>query len=305
MLCPRKCAVNRSIKKGICGCTDKIIAGAAVVHRGEEPPLTGQLGSGTVFFSGCHLKCSYCQNMQISHGCMGQELNETSLADCFLMLQEKGCANINLVTPTHFSPQIIESLDIAKSRGLYLPIVINSGGYESIETLEMWKDHAAIWLMDIKYGDNATGKLLSNVKDYWDVSRQAVSWIFERFGPLVTDASDLAASGLIIRHLVLPGMLSNPFSVLEFIAALSTGIPVSIMSQYSPAFYTGELPEMKRTLLQEEYDTVIERAVEMGFETIYAQDIVSHEVYMPDFAKPCPFNDCKNILMEKTEVSQR
>jgi len=295
-LCPRACGVNRSEKPGYCLVPDNLLVGSIVIHRGEEPPLVHGAGSGTIFFSGCPLRCSYCQNMQISHQAKGHVLSPGDLAHQMKRLQDKGCSNINLVTPTHYTPLILESLCSAQDLGMNLPVVVNSSGYERVSTLKLWKDHGDIYLVDLKYGDNAIGGKLSNAPDYWDIAREVITFLFESAGPLRMDHNGSAVSGLIVRHLVLPGMLSNPFSALDFLAGLSLEIPVSIMSQYNPCFYQGEISDMKRALVEEEYEVVLERAFELGFSTVFCQDMDACDAYMPDFDGSRPFGDQPRLL---------
>jgi len=275
---------------------DELLVGSIVIHRGEEPPLVKGAGSGAIFFAGCPLKCSYCQNRQISHHAQGKVLSPNDLASYMTTLQEKGCSNINLVTPTHYTPQILPALDMARDHGLKLPVVLNSGGYESVKTLRTWNAYADIYLMDLKYGDNTMGETLSNVSDYWDRAREAIALIRETCGPLRKDPEGRAVKGLMVRHLVLPGMLSNPYAVLEFLAGLSLDIPVSIMAQYNPAFYEGEIPDMKRHVHEEEYAVVLERALDLGFTNIFSQDLDAPGTYVPDFSSQSPFGDYLKIL---------
>ncbi|HNY66456.1 MAG TPA: radical SAM protein [Deltaproteobacteria bacterium] len=295
-LCPRACPVDRDHETGACDAGPGLLVGAIVVHRGEEPPLVTGQGSGAVFFSGCPLKCSFCQNRRISHEGAGTVITIEELARYLLTLQEHGCSNINLVSPTHFAPAIISAVTRARRLGLNLPVMLNSSGYESVPALKDWHGHASIFLMDLKYGDNETGRLLSRVSDYWDRAREAITYLWERYGELALDQNGAAVSGLIVRHLVLPGMRSNPFAVLEYLAGLSLDIPVSIMSQYNPCFYQGTAPEMGRPLLKEEYEAVLERACDMGFTTIFAQDLDAPGTYVPDFDSKKPFGDGLRIL---------
>lgn len=295
-LCPRRCGIDRAGAPGACGVGEELMVGAIVIHRGEEPPLVKGAGSGAVFFSGCPLKCVYCQNRQISHGAAGEILSEEELAGYLLLLQERGCSNINLVSPTHFALRIISALDLARAKGLDLPVMLNSSGYESIESLTCWAGRAHLYLMDLKYGDNETGRMFSRVNDYWDRAQEAVAHLWKTVGPLCLDGEGRAVSGLVVRHLVLPGMRSNPFAVLEFLAGLSLEIPVSIMSQYNPRTYTGDLPEMKRALLPDEYEVVLERAADLEFSTIFAQGLDASSVYTPDFQSEIPFGDKRRIL---------
>lgn len=295
-LCPRRCAVDRSKTIGPCGVGDGLKVGAIVIHRGEEPPLVTGAGSGAIFFSGCPLKCSYCQNRQISHETQGRNMSPEELAGYMTLLQREGCSNINLVSPTQFAPEIRRSLTLAAGLGLDLPIVLNSSGYEGVESLEAWMGSADIFLMDLKYGDNETGRSLSRVPDYWDRARDAVGYVWNRVGPLEVDSGGKGVRGLIVRHLVLPGMRSNPFAVLEFLSELSPEIPLSIMSQYNPGSYRGAISEMSRPLSREEYEVVVERALDLGFATIFTQDMDSPSTYVPDFSLEKPFGDCLRIF---------
>lgn len=281
---------------GACSAGDELVIGSVVIHRGEEPPFVHGAGSGAIFFSGCPLKCSYCQNAEISHRGRGRTVSAVDLALYMVTLQEKGCSNINLVTPTHYTPQILRALETARFQGLKVPIMINSGGYETVDTLQMWREYADIYLMDLKYGDNSIGERLSKVADYWDIARVALARLREEVGPFRTDRQGAGIRGLIVRHLVLPGMLSNPFAVLEFLAELSLDIPISIMSQYNPLFYQGDIPEMKRRIDWDEYSVVLERAIDLGFSTIFSQDLDAPHTYVPDFQAQNPFGDYQKIL---------
>ncbi len=302
-LCPRACGIDRGIRPGPCHAGPQMHVAAIVAHRGEEPPLVKGAGSGAVFFSGCPLQCAFCQNRQISHHRRGSALSPSRLADYLLDLERMGCSNINLVSATHFAPALAETLSEARRRGLSLPVVLNSSGYESIGTLEMLRPYIDIYLMDVKYGDDHTAARLCRVRDYWDTTRQAVSWCWETAGALREDADGAAAAGLIVRHLVLPGMLSNPFAVLEFVSGLSREIPLSLMSQYDPGFYEGDIPQMHRSLDRYEYAVVLERAAELGFETVFAQDMDCVRSYSPDFQALRPFGDGINLLNAAPDIT--
>jgi putative pyruvate formate lyase activating enzyme len=295
-LCPRQCAIDRSKARGACRVGEDILVGAIVVHRGEEPPLVFGAGSGAIFFCGCPLRCSYCQNRQISHLCKGSVFTSDQLALSMLKLEEEGCSNINLVSPTHYTPSVISAIITARALGMKLPILVNSSGYETRECLESWEGHAQIYLMDLKYGDNLSGKILSGVDDYWDVAKKAITYLFETAGILDLDSEGKAVSGLMVRHLVLPGMLSNPFAVLEFLSDLSRQTPLSIMAQYNPEYYHGEVSEMRRHITPDEYATVIERAAALGFETLYCQDMEAPSTYNPDFSLEKPFADMVRLF---------
>jgi putative pyruvate formate lyase activating enzyme len=295
-LCPRQCGIDRSKAKGACRVGEEILVGAVVVHKGEEPPLVKGAGSGAIFFSGCPMRCSYCQNKQISQFSKGEAFTPDKLADAMLKLQEARCSNINLVSPTHYTPSVIMAIEKARTLGMKLPILVNSSGYETLECLERWKGHAQIYLMDLKYGDNLSGRVLSGVDNYWDVAKQAIAYLLETAGVLDLDSEGKAGKGLMVRHLVLPGMLSNPFSVLEFLSELSLEIPLGIMSQYNPGHYHGDLSEMRRCITPDEYATVIEKATDLGFETLYTQNMEAPSTYNPDFRSDRPFADMTKLF---------
>jgi putative pyruvate formate lyase activating enzyme len=294
-LCPRQCGVDRSKVNGACRVGEEILIGAVVIHRGEEPPLVTGSGSGAIFFCGCPLKCTYCQNKQISQLCRGKKITTNELAESMVRLQDAGCSNINLVSPTHYTPRILDALESAREQGLRLPIVVNSSGYETRDCMKLWKGYAHIFLMDLKYGDNHSGEVLSAVADYWDRAREAISFLWETAGPLKLDQEARAVSGLIVRHLLLPTMLSNPFSVLEFLSGLSSDIPLSLMSQYNPCYYQADIPEMRRSITQDEYQVVLDKALELGFTTVFSQDMESPSIYNPDFDSESPFGDLMRL----------
>ena len=296
-LCPLKCGADRSSGYGRCTSGNGMRVSAIVVHKGEEPPLITGAGSGAVFFTGCPLKCPYCQNREISHNHLGCSITTEKLSLYLLELQDMGCSNINLITPTHYANELILSLEVAKNSGLFIPVMLNSSGYENIDTIRMLIPYIDLYLMDIRYGDNQSGNTIGGVPDYWDTAMDAVEYIWQKKGPIKVDKTGCAVSGLIVRHLILPGMLSNPLSVLDFLACLSLKIPVSLLAQYNPTFYTGTVNEMKRRITQEEYQSVLNRALELGFETIYSQDVDSYENYAPDFRNPHPFGEGINLLL--------
>lgn len=296
-LCPRHCNIDRAVHQGICRARDYIRIASIVIHKGEEPPLVQGAGSGAIFFSGCPMRCEYCQNKEISHNNFGIPVETDQLAHYMIKLQRLGCSNINLVSPTHYTPWIIESLLQAREMGLDLPIIVNSSGYELVSTMQKWYEHAHIYLIDLKYGDNWAGRALSKVSDYWDIARRIISHVWEEVGPLEVDKQGRAIKGLIIRHLLLPDMLSNPFAVLEFIADISLNIPISIMSQYNPKYYTGDIENMKRPISKHEYQVVLDKATSLGFKTIYTQEIDSAGEYFPDFHASRPFGDYINLLI--------
>jgi putative pyruvate formate lyase activating enzyme len=265
-LCPRCCHVNRIQGEiGKCRSTAEIIISSAGPHFGEEPELVGIGGSGTIFFTNCNLWCLFCQNYEISHLKMGLALSTAELAKRMLFLQSRGCHNINLVTPTHFVPQIVEALCLAAEWGLQIPLVYNCGGYESVETLRLLDGIIDIYMPDVKYSNDDYARRYSGVKDYWERVRPAVKEMHRQVGELKVNHWGIAERGLLIRHLVLPNDLAGSEAILRFIAAeISPDSYVNIMDQYHPAFKAHRLPELARRISLVEYHRVIQLARELG-----------------------------------------
>lgn len=265
-LCPRQCHANRVAGEiGKCRSTSEVVVSSAGPHFGEEPPLVGFGGSGTIFFTNCNLWCLFCQNYEISHLKMGQVTSIAELAHHMLRLQSRGCHNINLVTPTHFVPQIVEALTIAAERGLQIPLVYNCGGYESVETLRLLEGIVDIYMPDIKYSSNANSRRYSGVKDYWERVRPAVEEMHRQVGDLKLNRSGVAERGLLIRHLVLPNDLAGSEAVLRFIAeGISTDSYVNIMDQYRPAFKAHSILELSRRISSQEFQRAITLARNLG-----------------------------------------
>ncbi|HPE68633.1 MAG TPA: radical SAM protein [Thermotogota bacterium] len=248
-LCPWECGVDRRKQTGVCGQGVGAKFTNAVVHRGEEPPLIEGAGAGTVFFSGCNMKCVYCQNFGFSQLGNGKDVPPEQLADAFLKLQEKGVCNLDLVTPTPHLPAILQALSLAIPRGFHLPIVWNTSSYESLEVLKRLEPVVDLYLADIRYTDDALGKRYSGVPDYWTRARIAIREMFRQRG----------SRGLIIRHLVMPGGISGTASALSFVAEeLSTSVPVSLMSQYFPTFRAREFAQINRRITPEEYQQAVQ-----------------------------------------------
>jgi len=260
-LCPRECRVNRTAGElGNCRAGFKPKVSSYHQHFGEEYCLVGRFGSGTIFFTHCNLHCVYCQNYDISQHGIGREITIENLARMMMELQELGCHNINLVTPTPWVPQIVEALSLAEQNGLNIPIVYNCGGYESVETLKMLEGIIDIYMPDIKYGDNKKGEKYSKVPDYWDVVRKALKEMHRQVGDLIIE-NGIAKKGLLIRHLVLPNDLADSKKCLEFITnEISENTFVNIMDQYYPAYRANEYPELSRRIKPKEYIEVVESA---------------------------------------------
>lgn len=291
-LCPRQCKVNRGEgETGVCGASNRLFLAHYGAHFGEEPPLTGEKGAGTIFFSNCTLKCCYCQNYQISQDGLGYEASAEELAGVMIRLQELGCHNIDLVTPTHYLPFILRALCLAAEEGLAIPLVYNCGGYESVETLKLLDGVVDIYLPDWKYGEEELGRKYSKAPLYPSVCRDAVLEMYRQVGDLIVDENSVARRGLIVRHLILPQHLSNSGKVLFCLAkTLPPSVKVSLMSQYSPRFQSPDHPELNRPLLPEEYREARSMIEQYDFDEYWVQELESGELYLPDFRQENPFN---------------
>ena len=284
-LCPRQCGANRLAgQTGFCGAGARVKVARAALHHWEEPCISGTRGSGTVFFSGCTLQCCFCQNYPISAEGFGREISEERLAKLFLDLQRQGAHNINLVTPGQYRPQIIRALDLARQQGLSLPIVCNTGGYETVESVRAWQGYIDIWLADIKYVDSALSARLSRAGDYFAVADKAIRAMLDQTGAPVYDSEGILRSGVILRHLALPGQTADSFAVLDWMAALPAGSFVpSLMSQFTP-FYKAAENGLGRRITTYEYRRVIDRAMDLGLTEGYMQEKSSaREEYTPAF----------------------
>ena len=274
VLCPRLCNVDRAAgQKGFCGGGNLIRVARAALHYWEEPCISGESGSGTVFFSGCTMRCVFCQNKEISRGEAGKEITVERLAEIYLELAAKGANNINLVTPMHYAPQITVALDIARSRGLTLPVVWNTGGWERRESVAKVRDYADIWLTDFKYFDSALGESLSKAPDYFSVAAAALEQMVEQTGEPVFDENGIMRRGVIVRHLMLPGHLDDTKNVLRFLYEnYGDGIWISIMNQYTPMCGDPRFPELSRTVSDDEYAEAINFACDLGIENAFVQE---------------------------------
>lgn len=266
VICPRECRAKRlQGRYGVCRSTDELMISSAAPHYGEEPPLVGRRGSGTVFFTSCNLKCLFCQNYDVSHLRHGRRISASQLAEIMIALQQGGCHNINLVTPTHMTSQIVEAVTMAAERGLSIPLVYNCGGYESMQTLKLLEDIVDIYMPDIKYSDNEIARRYSGAPSYWDVVRPAVSEMQRQVGDLNIDEHGIARRGLLIRHLVLPNRLAGSRAVLDFIARdVSINSYVNIMDQFRPAYRSIHYPELSRTIKTKEFSEVVQYAYTVG-----------------------------------------
>lgn len=284
-ICPRKCNIDREERSGFCGVSWDIKVARCAPHMWEEDCISGTNGSGAVFFSGCNLRCVYCQNYNVSTNALGWTVTAEELADEFIRLQNLGVHNINLVTPTHYTIQIIMSLDIARQRGLNIPVVYNCGGYESVETIKMLKGYVDIFLTDFKYSDNEMALRYSAVKDYFNVAKDALDAMFEITGPPVFDESGLIKRGIIVRHLMLPGYIKDSKKVLKYLHdRFGEDIYISIMSQYTPLPHVKDYPEINRRLYPAEYKRLVEYAMDIGIVNGFVQDMeTADESFIPEF----------------------
>jgi len=291
--CPRQCGVDRlSEKVGFCKIAGLALVSHIGLHHGEEPPISGPRGSGTVFFAGCNLRCVFCQNHQIS-----QEFDNTNttpmstaeLALAMLRLQAEGAHNINFVSPTHVIWQVADAIVAARDQGLILPVVYNSNGYDSTEALRQIRGLVDIYLPDLKYLDKAMAHDYSKVDDYAEVVGGVLAEMLTQVGHLELDDDGLARRGLLVRHLVLPGGLENSKHCLRLLADLAPEITVSLMSQYSPQYKAHLYPAINRPLSIAEYDEITDYALSLGLDNVFVQELSSQELYLPDFDKEQPF----------------
>lgn len=285
-LCPRNCKVDRTAgKTGYCGMPAAITAARAALHLWEEPCLVGQNGSGTVFFSGCNLKCVFCQNHDIAVGRSGKEISVSHLAEIFLQLQEKGAANINLVTPTHYIPQIRSALLLAKQSGLHLPIVYNCGGYEKADSLCLLDGLIDIYLPDFKYCSSELSSKYSNAPDYYVRACESLAEMYRQTGPCIFDDGEILQRGIIVRHLILPGQTKDSKKILHYLHdTYHDNIWISIMNQYTPLPHIAAFPELNRKVSEEEYERVVNYAIRIGIENAFIQEgETAEESFIPPF----------------------
>lgn len=273
-LCPRMCGTDRAAgQKGFCGGGNLVRVARAALHYWEEPCISGESGSGTVFFSGCTMRCVFCQNKEISRSEVGKEITIERLAEIYLELAAKGANNINLVTPMHYAPQITAALDIARKNGLTLPIVWNIGGWERRESIAAVRDYADIWLSDFKYFDSSLGESLSKAPNYFSVAAAALDQMVKQTCEPVFDENGIMRRGVIVRHLMLPGHLDDTKNVLRFLYEnYGDSIWISIMNQYTPMCSDPRFPELSRTVSDEEYNEAIDFACELGIENAFVQE---------------------------------
>ncbi len=265
VLCPRACKANRAAgETGECGVGRLALVASSGPHFGEESVLVGLRGSGTVFFAGCNMRCVFCQNYDISQMRMGREVTAAELADIFLDLQDRGCHNLNLVTPSHVVAQALEALALAVERGFRLPIVYNSSGYDALATLRLLDGIVDIYMPDVKYSDSAGAEKYSGVKNYWKIVRQALREMHEQVGDLQT-MNGVAVRGLLVRHLVLPNRIAGTYKVMQFLAEnISKDSYVNVMDQYRPVYRAGAYTELSRRPTRDEWEDAVRLARQCG-----------------------------------------
>jgi len=285
-LCPRDCKVDRLIgKKGYCKESSQLVVARSALHMWEEPCISGKEGSGTVFFSGCSMGCVYCQNNNIAQGKAGKMITVERLSDIFLELQGKRANNINLVTPTHYVPHIIAALDQARGKGLHLPIVYNCSGYEKVETLDLLEGYVDVYLPDFKYKNPKLAKQYSNCEDYFEYAVQAIKKMLCQVGEPTFDERGMMRKGVIVRHLAMPGYSQDSKEIIKYLyATFGDSIYLSIMNQYTPMPNATSYPGINRKLTEEEYEELVNYAIEIGVENGFIQEgETATESFIPEF----------------------
>lgn len=286
MLCPRNCKVNRHKSVGFCSASDKVKLAYYSLHQWEEPIISGENGSGTVFFSNCNLRCLFCQNKKIStdRNSYGKEISNDKLKEIFLKLQDLGAHNINLVTPTHYVPQIIDVLKEVKNKNLKIPVVYNTSSYENVSTIESLNGLIDIYLADLKYFDDELGNKYSKCNDYFKYASLAIREMYKQTGKFQIK-DNLLVSGLVVRVLVLPGHVDDSKKIIKYLYdTYKDNIIISIMNQYTPVCKINDFPNLNRKLTDEEYDEVIDYACSLGIENAFVQEgETQSESFIPDF----------------------
>ena len=286
--CPRKCKKQRIAEKvetyGYCRVSREVKVARAALHFWEEPCISGEEGSGTVFFSGCNLQCVYCQNVEIAKGVRGKTISVERLSEIFLELQEKGANNINLVTPSHYYPQIREALLLVKEK-LFIPVIANTASYDSVESLRQMEGLVDIYLADFKYLDNQLAKKYSNAENYPQVAKEALKEMFRQVGEPIFDEDGRMKKGMIIRHLLLPGYKEDSKAVLKYLyETFKDSVFISIMNQYTPLSHVSSYPELNRQVTEEEYEEVVDFAIDLGIENGFVQEgETAEDSFIPKF----------------------
>lgn len=291
LLCPRKCGINRRTgQTGVCGVSSEIKVARAALHYWEEPCISGKRGSGAVFFSGCSLHCVFCQNREISDGKAGKVISKERLSDIFIELADKGANNINLVTPGQYIPDIVWAVNAAKSRGMKLPIIYNTSGYENVTELKLLEGIVDVYLPDFKYMDSTLSAMYSRAKDYPSVAKQALSeMVRQQPDVVIDDATGLIQNGVIVRQLLLPGHVNDAKAVLKYLYdTYHDHVYISMMSQFTPIALK-DYPEINRTVTRREYERLVDYALEIGITNAFIQEgDVAKDSFIPAF-------DCEGV----------
>ena len=284
-LCPRMCNIDREVTTGYCGVKNTLRVARAALHFWEEPCISGEEGSGAVFFTGCNLRCVFCQNYQIARAEQGKEITVERLSEIFLELQEKKANNINLVTATHYVPQVVEALKMAKSQGLHIPVVYNCGGYETVETLNLLEGLVDIYLPDFKYVDSERAKRYSHAENYPEAAKTALAEMVRQQPEAEFDERGMMKKGVIVRHLMLPGGIKDSKAVVKYLyETYGNQIFVSLMNQYTPLPHVADYPEINRKLKKFEYDRLVDYAIALGVENGFIQEgETAEESFIPAF----------------------
>ncbi|QNH55135.1 radical SAM protein [Selenomonas timonae] len=285
-LCPRRCGVNRNAgARGFCSAGATVCVARTMLHRWEEPCLVGAHGAGAVFFAHCTLRCVYCQNHEISHDGKGTEMDEEELATCFLALERKGAATLDLVTPTHYTPQILSALTLARARGLNLPVVWNTSGYETVENIARLAGAVDIYLPDLKYDTEESGRLYSAAPNYTAAAWCALAAMVAQVGAVRFGRDGQLLCGVLVRHLVLPGHRRESIALVKRLwAEFGDAIQLSLMRQYTPLYRAAEFPPLHRRLTTFEYESIVDAAREIGMTRVYVQGAEAvGEEYVPEF----------------------
>lgn len=284
-LCPRMCNIDREVTTGYCGVKQTLRVARAALHFWEEPCISGEEGSGAVFFTGCNLRCVFCQNYQIARAEQGKEITVERLSEIFLELQEKKANNINLVTATHYVPQVVEALKLAKLQGLHIPVVYNCGGYETVETLNLLEGLVDIYLPDFKYVDSERAKRYSHAENYPEAAKTALAEMVRQQPRAEFDERGMMKKGVIVRHLMLPGGIKDSKAVVKYLyETYGNQIFVSLMNQYTPLPHVTDYPEINRKLKKFEYDRLVDYAIALGVENGFIQEgETAEESFIPAF----------------------
>lgn len=284
-LCPRNCLVDRSKTVGVCGMKNKLVVAKAYLHMWEEPCISGNTGSGTIFFTGCNLKCIFCQNREISNKLVGKEISIDEFATICLNLEKQGANNINLVTPTHFVPLIVEGLKLAKKKGLNIPIVYNTSSYENIDTIKMLDGIVDIYLPDLKYYNDEYAIKYSHAPNYFNIASSAILEMFKQVGTPIFDEDGIMKKGVIVRHMMMPGLKDDTKKILDYLYnTYHNDIYISIMNQYTPIKHFERYKELNNKISDNDYDEVVDYALDLGIEKAFIQEGETQEIsFIPDF----------------------